>query len=624
MDTAIFGKFKKGPRPFDVNAQSAQNLYAKLTFNPTSSLQLDATALHSFRKRNIYFTEYLLAPDRVPHQERSTFNLGFSAKYIVNPNLFTRAAISYYSTNYQLMERSLFDKGSDAVLLLNSRIIGNTNATTYYGDNLLFDINRGFLRYQKTSSDYVSAHAGIAWQYDEYNFLETGVDLRQHTIQYASILDVGNPVAGSNNIYGYDIDTSGSHFKLKRSGSSGLNGIKKPKVTAFYIQDRFDIWILQMYGGFRYESFELGTKILKNPSNPTGADQILNEDDYKSGSAITKWSPRFGAAVEAFPGLTVRSNYGLYYQVPNYHQYYVNSDFLERMSIAPPYNTVVGNSALKPFKNESYEIGLNYGYQDIFKLNVSRYWKDGSRAPIVIPVTSFPNALYTPVNVIDSETDGWDFMMESQMSQNLRIKFRLGIVESIHDYASYNSGFRAAWLGYDDVHYLMPPRYWKGSNFGVSLNYYLNKHEGMLIGGVRPFENMSFCVVYTETSGSHYTPTAITRMAVAGFYEPRAVARRNSGRVPNRQNVDVKITKNFMIAQKFQVSTYILITNFLNSKNAANVFTSTGLTNDDGFLSTSGSSYMTQREIEQYYINLKDNFNLEPPRQVSMGLTVDF
>jgi hypothetical protein len=134
---------------------------------------------------------------------------------------------------------------------------------------------------------------------------------------------------------------------------------------------------------------------------------------------------------------------------------------------------------------------------------------------------------------------------------------------------------------------------------------------------------MSFDVIYTETSGSHYTPTEVVRFAVAGVPSARQVARHNTGRLPNTQNIELKITKEFTLVQKYRMSAFIVVTNLLNAKNAANVFTSTGLTNDDGFLAYAGS-LMTDREMQQYNINLNDNFNLEPPRQIECGFTIEF
>ena len=141
---------------------------------------------------------------------------------------------------------------------------------------------------------------------------------------------------------------------------------------------------------------------------------------------------------------------------------------------------------------------------------------------------------------------------------------------------------------------------------------------------MKPLENTSFDLIYTETSGSLYTPTAVTRYSIAGGPSPRAIARGNSRRIPNRQNMDLKIMKEFTIGQRYRMSVFAVVTNLFNTKNAANVFTATGLTNDDGYFNTQSGSMMTSREMQQYNINLKDNFNLEPPRQVELGLTFEF
>lgn len=639
-DTVFFGGFKKGSRPYGVNAQESKNIYANLSITPTPSLKIDLTALQSTRKRNIFFTTYLLSPDRVPRMERDATNADISIKWLTSTKLYFQAGLNYYSTNYQLMERSLFSKGSEGVLELSERYRGNTNFETYYMDFLLYDINRGFLNYQKSETNYITAHANFGWQFHKQHLLEAGMDDRQYTIRHASILDPFDlrPASGSNNIYGYKIDTSQSHYRLKPSSSSGLDGAKKPHHTSFFIQEQMESGILQYHWGLRWDYFDTGTKALRSLSDPTGQNDpkqqgiqdsqgrwyagTIGREDFAHSKHYSKLSPRLGLSFEFLPGLAFRGNFGWYYQMPNFQEYYANSRFLDRASVIP-FGMMVGNSNLKPIKNESIEAGLSYHYQNRFYFNLTHYWKNQKNIPDILPISSVPNMLLTVVNIEDNIIRGWDMSMEGRFDKHLSTVFHLGIIQKHLNQSANTSGFGSAWLDFSDLIFTYPPSYLKETHFTAQVTFQFFEHEGISIGKLMPLENTSFNVIYSEISGARYTPTTVVPLYLYGT-QTRVIARRNSLRMPNQQNIDMKMMKTLAIAKRYKVSGYLVVTNLLNTMNTADVYTATGSPFSDGYLETANAQGLNQRQLQEYETRDKDNFYLESPRQITIGFTFDF
>ncbi len=627
-DTVFFGPYKRGPRPGLVNSERLTNLYGNISYSPASFIQVDAMTIYSFSKRNLFRNPYLLMPGREPHRERSAVFAVLQGKYDVSKTIYAKVNAGFYSTKYDEIQRDLFKKGDDALLLLNTYTRGNTGASTYFGDNLIYDIERGSIVFKKSESEAMTAGLEFGWQHNDNNFIQIGFQSTASTVRVYDLQDPGYPYGGSNNFYGYRVVSSPGHFKLEHQNSDdfaeGTDGAKRPVHSHFYLQDEVLWETLKLRLGLRGDLFDPGTKIIKDISYPTGPDQQLGPEDFKSSGTELRWSPRINVSARLSDEASAAIHYGWYRQMPPYSYYYVGMDFLERQSIAPPFSALIGNSALKLQKTELIDLSFNYKTRDLlYYASGSLYRKNITNVVGNGNITSFPNGLHTYGNYDKGYVTGIEISLGGKANQNTSIGIDASFLDTRISGSGDNSGFRPAWLGYSDVKLNAPMDQEQSETFRFHALMNINRGEGPGVSGIHPFENVSLYVFGNWQSGFPYTPVQITKYALAGVPSPRAVARRNSRNMPSTFSVDMKLTKQFEFSSGFRTTLYVEILNLLDRKNVIDVFNSTGKPNEDGFLGVGGYS-MTARELQQYRYVLNDNFHYSVPRLVYMGLKLEF
>ena len=75
---------------------------------------------------------------------------------------------------------------------------------------------------------------------------------------------------------------------------------------------------------------------------------------------------------------------------------------------------------------------------------------------------------------------------------------------------------------------------------------------------------------------------------------------------------------------KANMNAYIYATNLLNTELINDVYGSTGLPNDDGFLNTAQVTNHSQEYADAYKVRLSNYTNWGAPRQVRFGLKLNF
>lgn len=613
--------YKKNSAPNRSRAEQRTDLYGNLTYTPNVSFQCDLTVLYSFSKANLFSNRFLLTPDRVPHQERSSLSTSISGKYILSSKLFLEGNFNYYTTGQETTQRDLFSKGSDAVLSLSQYYLGNTGGFSYYDDGIIHDIDRGYLRYQKSESYFLSGGMDINWQWDRHNFIQAGVQSAFHSVRYIDLRDVAEPVYGFNTYYGYRIESSAEHFKLKNL-NSGLDGAKKPIVSQLFIQNDFTLKMLRIKAGMRLDYFNTGTKELKDIVNPASPDRLFGSQ-VKS---FLKLSPRVAASAEVIKGLMLRGNYGWFYQIPAFKKYYENSQSLFQAYYVS-YQFLDGNPKLKLQKSELMDLGLSYNYEKLLFINITRYWKNQDNV-IGYGWLMSPNQFSTNHNYGNydhSTIRGLDVSIEGNITRNFSCGVLAGLLSAEISSSGDNSTFQAGWLAYSDAQSNVPMDQEQRKTFKFYSEFRFLKDEGPVISKLHPLENINLHVIGNWASGFPYTPTVVTYNTF--YYDPsppRPGESHGSAQMPSTFSIDAKLTKQFDIAGKYHASVYIEILNILSRKNVINVFPTTGKGDEDGYLATTAGQSLNTRQKQQYRYSLRDNSNYSNPRLVNIGLKVDF
>ncbi len=633
-DTALFGnhvKYKKGKRPdaasnAGINSDRGFDLQGKLTFDViANTLRIDLTGNYSSVIRRSTTINRVLAQDYNLRRDIDNLNVGAVATYTLNQNSFIDFGVNYFDNSRRLMNDAL----GWNVTHYNDFTRGGTRSNTYYGDNLLQDINRGNLSFRKDKDSYIAFKSNYVNQIDKHNQIKAGVDYFYHTVRFLNILDIGRPIDGSNNNIGYELYDDNGTVKVreieKDDIAAGKLGPAEPYSFAAYVQDKMEYEGLVLRGGLRYDMFNPGVKRLKDLSNPTrfGTNQELDPADYEASKTDHKISPRFSVSFPVSEKTQFRMSYGKFFQQPNLQDLYVSPDFLERQSVAPPFATTVGNPNLKAETSTQYEVGLRRALNDKVAIDVNAYYKDivdliNSRA-----ISSFPNGLILSDNLDEGVVQGVNISLEVRRMSKFSGRLSYTLQSARGSGSGENSGFRAAWLGYSDAKFNAPLNYDQRHTINGVFDIRNAKGEGPDVAGQKILENAGLNFVVSAGSGLPYTPTEVTKYAFAGVPSAKVVARRNSQNQPWTFRIDMKADKTFSITNNMSVNVYVQVLNLLDRKNVTTVFSGTGRADDDGFLAVGGSS-LTTRELQQYDMIFHDGFNWDTPRQARLGVIFNF
>ncbi|MCB0834998.1 MAG: hypothetical protein KDC45_16135, partial [Bacteroidetes bacterium] len=106
LDTAIFGRLKKGSRPDKINASGEASLYGALHLQLVRNLKIKVEELFISGHRNVFTPEYILAPSRVPHIDRDVSHTTAAVSYHLLPNMQIEVRAGYSTSKNVLTERS--------------------------------------------------------------------------------------------------------------------------------------------------------------------------------------------------------------------------------------------------------------------------------------------------------------------------------------------------------------------------------------------------------------------------------------------------------------------------------------------------------------------------------------
>ena len=161
----------------------------------------------------------------------------------------------------------------------------------------------------------------------------------------------------------------------------------------------------------------------------------------------------------------------------------------------------------------------------------------------------------------------------------------------------------------------------------VNVDFRTLPEDGPELFGHKIFGNVGLNLFYTYGSGLAYTPETITTSSVygsGGSLFPAAAI--NSAHRPPTSNLNFRFDKKFSVGP-FNLNPYIWVINVFNTKNVRNVYGATGLANDDGWFNTlEGQSWAASNPVayEWYKFQIDDPEDYEAPRQIRLGLRIDY
>jgi hypothetical protein len=162
------------------------------------------------------------------------------------------------------------------------------------------------------------------------------------------------------------------------------------------------------------------------------------------------------------------------------------------------------------------------------------------------------------------------------------------------------------------------------------VDYALGHGEGPKWGGMSPFADGSFNVLYNVASGTPFTPTNVYDEVTLAAVQSNPTGPINSIYGPWTQSFDFKLTKGWMLGGS-DMSAYLWVINAFDTRNVLTVFTGTGSANTTSYLNTDDGRSVAANLASQgidptaaYNQALQSQTLYGNPRMVRFGLRMGF
>lgn len=424
------------------------------------------------------------------------------------------------------------------------------------------------------------------------------------------------------NSYGYDI-----RDQYGRAIVSAYDiEPKHPIIGSFYLRDKIDFKDFNMNLGARVDYFDVNSIVLKDPYVLIDDNGVLLSDNvYEQSKPNINVSPRLGFSFPITDKTVFVANYGKFVQLPQLDYLYINRlafEYFFKNSV----QNVAENSALKPEKLTSYEIGIKQKVGDYLDMGLTAYYKETKDQIGITRIagsSTVPNgyALYT--NTDFSTAKGLDFYLSLRRTNRIAIDVSYTLLYATGVGSNPDTKFSLANnpngvlpkfqfpLDYDQRH--------TGSvNFDYRFGGWDDVPKGFLGHIVKDF---GFNVLFSFNSGRPYTSRKLPNSPFLD--DGDALSTKNQVYRNWNLRFDLKVDKGFSI-WKTRWTAYVYILNLLNSELVNNVYGSTGRPDDNGYLLTPTGNSASETYKENFRDRIKNITNWGTPRQIRFGLKMTF
>lgn len=428
--------------------------------------------------------------------------------------------------------------------------------------------------------------------------------------------------AGNAIIYGYNfVDKWGRSI----TGPDETEP-RHPIIGSFYIRDKVDFGDFTFNAGLRVDYFDVNTKVLKNPNYVENKGVVLPDDALEDSKMKFYFSPRLGFSFPVTDKLIFVAQYGRFIQLPPLQYLYINpTSFRERLSAQV--QQIIQNSGLQPEKLTSYEVGLKQRFGDYIDAGLTVYYRETKDQITTTNIPAGPNVsagygLY--VNQDYSISRGFEFYLSLRRFNRLAadISYSLAYASGTGSNPSSKASFTTGSSGLEPPRFTYPLDYDQRHTASINLDYRFGATDVPKGIAGHILKNLGLNVLLSFNSGRPYTPRSVdVNSAFSGG--SAAIAPKNSVYRDWTYRVDMKLDKGVQIWKTY-VDFYVYVINLLNTEIINNIYESTGLPDDNGYMNTPDGQSQSQAFKENWYYRINNPFNWGPPRQVRFGVKVNF
>jgi len=296
---------------------------------------------------------------------------------------------------------------------------------------------------------------------------------------------------------------------------------------------------------------------------------------------------------------------------------------------------ILGNPNLKPQRTVNYEVGFQQKLTEYSKFKVSLLYRE-ERDLIQVRefINAYPSTYSSYGNSDFSTTKAFKLEYDMRENNNLRIlaNYTLAFSEGTGSSPTSSTGIAAK-----ELKYVFPLTFDQRHTFYVMVDYRFrsgDKYNGPKIGKFDVLENTGINLAFNANSGRPYTRKEIPGGLGTSFSDRITEGSINGARMDWAFRIDLRFDRDFVIGKKsknpIRLNVYLRIQNLLNTQNPLAVYSTTGSSTDDGFLTTAGSSgpgfaASQPGSYETLYdLRMNNPFNISRPRRIFLGLRFSF
>lgn len=424
------------------------------------------------------------------------------------------------------------------------------------------------------------------------------------------------------NSYGYDIR---DQYGRQIVSDEDINA-KHPIIGSFYIRNKIDFKDFNMNIGIRMDYLDVNSLVLKDIRTLIDQNGVLLSDNvYEQSKANITFSPRFGFSFPITDKTVFVANYGKFVQLPQLDYLYINRlafEYFFKNSV----QNVAENSALKPEKLTSYEIGVKQKAGDYVDLGLTVYYKETKDQIGITRIagsSTVPNGYAIFTNSDFSTAKGIDFYLSLRRTNRLAVDVAYTLLYATGVGANPDAKFSLA----NDPSGILP-------KFQFPLDYD-QRHTGSInvdyrFGGWNDVpkgffghivKDLGFNLLFSFNSGRPYTARQLPQNPFAD--DGLAITSKNQVYRNWNLRFDLKVDKGFSI-WKTNWTAYIYVLNLFDNELINNIYGSTGRPDDNGYLLTPSGNAATDLYKQNFRDRIRNIANWGTPRQIRFGLKMSF
>jgi outer membrane receptor protein involved in Fe transport len=501
-------------------------------------------------------------------------------------------------------------------------------------------------RYEKNEVSYLGGKfdatlAILTKKYGDHE-LKFGGEYKYHTLKYMNVWapplasnsqdSLGNfltpprelwwsATSGQLNAYGYDItDQFGNVITNAEEREP-----KNPIIGALYLRDKVDFGDFTFNAGIRLDMLDVNDEVLIDPNNLYHKDGVLlSADDYEQSSQNITVSPRLGFSFPVTDKTVFVAQYGKFIQLPPLEFLYISKYAFQQFFAASVQN-VAENSGLKPEKLTSYEVGIKQQLGNYVFAGVTAYYRetrDQIGAGRILGSPTVPNGYNIFMNNDFAISRGLEFYLSMRRFNRIALDIAYSLAYASGTGTDETSKSRLVnTSGAELPKFTYPLNFDQRHTGTINFDYRFGSTNVPKGFGGEILKNLGLNVLFSFNSGRPYTSRSLPTSA----YSTGGAALSTKNGVTWQWNLrlDVKLDKTVSV-WKTNWNFYIYVINLLNSEIINNVYGSTGLPDDNGYLNTPNGNIQTQLFKDNWKIRIQNPSYWGPPRQVQFGIRVNF